>query len=1221
MPAPGSGASFYAQADFDGRFKTFPTLMPPFLRYHDLWQGQETNVVWGHPFVGPANGTAPAPGPHADSRYGNGMYIPANNNYDERIDHPSMYNPYLLRPRAHSTKNPDRGFGVEELRYLNAQFNTPNEFRPPGSPVAYADVVGSELAAMAPNSLGLRYPPGMANPRWLITTLSSDIDLPGSSPWRGAPAMDYAFSIPQQQWTNGNYPVGSTNQALSPTATPPASAPAGGDHDAGYRALMTQLGPVDVNRRLADPRQFLNQPFGANNYNPANGAQALRDRQALARDIFARLLFATTGTQISNMNPASADAYRYLAQLAVNIVDYIDEDDYMTPFQWRNSAGGAAPADAQGEGQPAGDADWVFGFERPRLVINEVYGRVENDPMDQDLLNPPMGMPRASTHFIAKWWVELHNPLTPANANELGALSDGGAALLRHPTTQQPIYQLVFARKTPAQNRLTSPPAQSATGNPPPAPHDNPLGRLQNGAGDELYKLRFGAGGMGITQTHDRVGPNLRDANGQGYSSQQPANGGNPAPAFFLVASENEPPDDTPMGQMIANWSDTNLKYNVDLYDVRNPAMQPGQNVQDQIAPRILLRRLANPHEPPGQMNPYVTVDYFRFDRRMMNDAVEYDQMGMPPNPPGMGMKQGQFMQKINWNNHFSYGKRQPFEAPDFVEDTGDLTPYKAAPNPAPAVQEQIRQTFSRHNGQGTQWNTAGNTLEQPFQPLIHQDRVILNPTELLHVVAVKPYEFTQYFKKPATPNDRWAFTANWLDQFTPPNPNQSTFLWRALDFLRTSPPLDGLAVGTRVPGRININTIFAPEILEAIIDPPTPSGPVDYRFAGNRFTLADAQAAWQNLFVGPMGRTPTMRIDGNNRPFRGSAAPGDTAGPLMGRDKTVFKIPQAGQAGLWNSQAREDFVQGGQAGSLQKFELLSKTFGQFTTRSNVFAVYMTVGFFEVMNDGPYTEVNRPVLGKELGSDDGSVNRFKFFTVIDRTNLAIEQELPPPGGPPPANVPPIKQGQMPVYLDYHPALPRTVPVGTDFAVVNDPDLSVPPPNGGPYPPPWVAPEPNTSPVPFQVPGITIRIPALSQVPFNPPPAPPPTPTLSVSGIYDGQLWTLVDGSLIDLDINGQSERVIVRLPPNAFDPITQTAEIVIRPIVPPVPTYNPLYPNFKSNHYRGAAMRLVFPDPTKVSPVSGQPYASIPGNPGPQAGFSYSSPRYAPIVRYAERLR
>ena len=75
--------------------------------------------------------------------------------------------------------------------------------------------------------------------------------------------------------------------------------------------------------------------------------------------------------------------------------------------------------------------------------------------------------------------------------------------------------------------------------------------------------------------------------------------------------------------------------------------------------------------------------------------------------------------------------------------------------------------------------------------------------------------------------------------------------------------------------------------------------------------------------------------------------------------------------------------------------ELLTKIYSRLTTRSNVFAVFVTVGFFQVTTNpatGAIVTVDGqpfspPQLGAEIGRNEGRQIRHRMFAIVDRSQL------------------------------------------------------------------------------------------------------------------------------------------------------------------------------------------------------------------------------------------
>jgi hypothetical protein len=437
----------------------------------------------------------------------------------------------------------------------------------------------------------------------------------------------------------------------------------------------------------------------------------------------------------------------------------------------------------------------------------------------------------------------------------------------------------------------------------------------------------------------------------------------------------------------------------------------------------VMLRRLPNPYLPfdprpsipdPNNAgsfipnptyNPYMTVDYIQ------NVPI---QSNTPP------------AQKYN-----SRGKHQPYAAYTLVPVVGGVPQALAGsdasagspvsnqivnPNPPPPTgavsNNNVIHTFGMQN---FPLPSTGY-----YDWLVHLDRQLISPMELLHVSGYQPYQLTQQFivTQAGATNDNntignmFLHYVPWLDAYAPPmgttlaapwwfNPTmaagtQTQRLYRLFEFLECGDRATGVDGLSRIPGRVNINTIWDTEILRALVDANTSMG---------NLTDTQVDAIFTNLLS---LRTPgATTLGSTDRPFlplsTGLVPAGGTQFPnngLMVTQDTVLRLgPAPGAMGGIQQlmfQNPNDTTSPGAANMpatptpsywhpYLQAQLLTKIYNNITVRSNTYAVFLTVGFFQVTNAG----TTPPTLGAEIGRSEGRQIRHRMFAIIDRTNLTL----------------------------------------------------------------------------------------------------------------------------------------------------------------------------------------------------------------------------------------
>jgi hypothetical protein len=797
-----------------------------------------------------------------------------------------------------------------------------------------------------------------------ITSMSWDLDRPGITPFFTNAANE---GVTIAGMGAPPYPV----KPMDPSFA--AAPPPGGtiqDYDSLFRSnnTLADIKRLGLNRNLSDYPAL--NPMSGQYVDMAAAAKATSDRQTFAKDLLLSLIKATGAANpydpidaavfsggIGSPSPRYS-ATRWLAQLAVNMVDNLDFDDVMTPFVWNS----------------ADPTDILFGHELSRLAINEVYAQVENEPNDL-----AAGMMGAPTKYNVKVYAELMNPLpSDASPNQ-----DNNAYLQRG---TQIVHKLELAKSSmfdvPSGGVDPRDPLNKKGITGPIAANDSLADPLT--MGNWGGPLAIGAAGAFLAPQ------------GQGVSN-----------GFLMVGAA---PDNTNMASSITNmrWTanDRLDSYHTDLKYVLPKAAGGGDdkdiaslsNLTPTQRPVILLRRLANPglavqNDPNNMMapyNPYITIDFVDFSKDMLQANDARSQIVDPAD----SSKRIANTENKTIDARVAYGRKQPFiYKPKSIAGMGNPYGTLVAQNPSENMMptDQPKTTFWRHNSASNMPPAAPflppgmDTLETPF-PRIHLDRPVTSATELMTTPFCRPHEYLMM-------NDgQFSYCLPWFDT------NTRLYRWLELVQAGDTRSLQSSGVvypvgstGGRIPGKINLNTVSR-EVFFALCDAQP----------GNRFNDSQINAMYDQVV--------------SLRPFWGNGVGGATGGDALsagprGRQQTIFANHPAGQGAdmadalsllmdplhqFYNGgplPTANGLIPPGMGNSRQqefhpsvRLELLNKILGRTTSRSNCFAVWLTVGYFEVTSENGGTGTTAQpahVLGKEL---EPKLRR-RFFGMVDRTNL------------------------------------------------------------------------------------------------------------------------------------------------------------------------------------------------------------------------------------------
>jgi hypothetical protein len=226
---------------------------------------------------------------------------------------------------------------------------------------------------------------------------------------------------------------------------------------------------------------------------------------------------------------------------------------------------------------------------------------------------------------------------------------------------------------------------------------------------------------------------------------------------------------------------------------------------------------------------------------------------------------------------------------------------------------------------------------------------------------------------------------------------NPSVFSTSASGTELRHPPFN-IVSDYREPGRINLNTIYDERVWNALWGPHDGVKPDHDKITFDQFV--ENRRGYSAALSGDIFASDSAKPTFFTNPYRATGSPllvpPDASGGLglarLEIDSTMLRTNQVSGAltttADFSSEApryQNSFSDGARhtnRNAYFTYQALQRLSNLVTSRSNVYALWLTVGYFEY----EYSTANgRWELGQEVGLDAGTVKRHRAFYIIDRT--------------------------------------------------------------------------------------------------------------------------------------------------------------------------------------------------------------------------------------------